>query len=112
MQIFVNLKLASRRLVQALFVPLILACSGDDLTGPSVADELLTGRRLAVSADNGKIAFESQRDGNAEIYVMNPDGSGETNLTNNPPSTRRRHGRRTGRRSRSPACGPGISRSS
>ncbi len=30
------------------------------------------------------IAFESNRDGNYEIYVMNADGSGQTNLTNNP----------------------------
>jgi len=33
---------------------------------------------------NGKIAFGTSRDGNGEIYVMNPDGSGQTNLTNNP----------------------------
>lgn len=33
---------------------------------------------------NGKITFESNRDGNAEIYVMNADGSGQTNLTNHP----------------------------
>ena len=33
---------------------------------------------------NGKIAFESIRDGNLEIYVMNADGSGQMNLTNNP----------------------------
>lgn len=33
---------------------------------------------------NGKIAFSSSRDGNQEIYVMNPDGSEQTNLTNNP----------------------------
>src|SRR3990170_3709760 len=33
-----------------------------------------------------KIAFVSDRDGNAEIYVMNADGSGLTNLTNNPES--------------------------
>lgn len=32
----------------------------------------------------GKIAFISERDGNREIYVMNADGSGQTNLTNNP----------------------------
>jgi len=31
----------------------------------------------------GKIAFESFRDGNCEIYVMNADGSNQTNLTNN-----------------------------
>jgi Tol biopolymer transport system component len=35
---------------------------------------------------NGKIAFTSNRDGNQEIYVMNPDGSGQTRLTNNPAS--------------------------
>jgi Tol biopolymer transport system component len=30
------------------------------------------------------IAFESNRDGNYEIYVINPDGSGERRLTNSP----------------------------
>ena len=41
--------------------------------------------------DGSKIAFVSDRDsnnpdtmGNIEIYVMNADGSGQTNLTNNP----------------------------
>ena len=29
------------------------------------------------------IAFTSDRDGNQEIYVMNPDGTGQTRLTNN-----------------------------
>jgi Tol biopolymer transport system component len=33
---------------------------------------------------NGKIAFESLRDGDMEIYVMEADGSGQMNLTNNP----------------------------
>jgi tricorn protease-like protein len=32
---------------------------------------------------NGKIAFQSSRDGNAEIYVMNTDGTGQTRLTFN-----------------------------
>ncbi len=32
---------------------------------------------------SGKIVFTSERDGNAEIYVMNPDGSGQTRLTFN-----------------------------
>lgn len=35
-----------------------------------------------TAAANGKIAFASFRDGNQEIYVMEPDGSGQTRLTN------------------------------
>src|SRR5919109_104221 len=34
------------------------------------------------SPDGSKIAFYSERDGNAEIYVMNADGSDQTRLTN------------------------------
>jgi len=36
--------------------------------------------------EQSKIAFSSKRDGNSEIYVMNADGSEQTNLTNNPNS--------------------------
>ena len=36
------------------------------------------------SSDGTRIGFESSRDGNAEIYVMNPDGSNQTNVTRNP----------------------------
>jgi len=36
-----------------------------------------------VPGANGKIAFDSERDGNREVYVMNPDGSGQKNLTKN-----------------------------
>src|SRR5437667_4733330 len=38
----------------------------------------------ASARDNGKIAFVSNRDRNFEIYSVNPDGSGQTRLTNNP----------------------------
>jgi Tol biopolymer transport system component len=34
------------------------------------------------SPDGAKIAFRSHRNGNAEIYVMDADGSDQTNLTN------------------------------
>jgi TolB protein len=34
------------------------------------------------------IVFDSDRDGNREIYVMGPDGSGQTNLTNEPADDR------------------------
>ena len=37
-----------------------------------------------VAPATGKIAFISDRDGNGEVYVMNADGTGQTNLTNNP----------------------------
>ena len=37
-----------------------------------------------VPGVNGQIAFESNRDGNTEIYAMNSDGSIERNLTNHP----------------------------
>ena len=34
--------------------------------------------------DGGRIAFESDRSGNWDIWVMNPDGTGLTNLTQSP----------------------------
>ena len=37
----------------------------------------------AWSPDGRRIAFDSDRDGNSEIYVMNADGSGVTRLTDN-----------------------------
>src|SRR5207249_3151631 len=36
------------------------------------------------SADGKKLAFQSTRDDGGELYVMNADGSGHLNLTNNP----------------------------
>jgi len=40
--------------------------------------------RPHYSPNGSKIVFQSTRNGQAEIYVMNPDGSGQTRLTNNP----------------------------
>ena len=42
----------------------------------------------AFPGQNGKIAFTSDRDGNSEIYSMNPNGQGLDRLTNNPQSDR------------------------
>ncbi len=39
---------------------------------------------LLFSPDGSRIVFQSQRDGNPEIYVMNTDRSNQTRLTNNP----------------------------
>ena len=45
-------------------------------------------RAEASTTQNGKIAFESYRYDNAEIYVMDTDGSNQRNLTNHPDSDR------------------------
>jgi prepilin-type processing-associated H-X9-DG protein len=37
---------------------------------------------LVAAAQDGKIVFHSDRDGNNEIYAMNTDGSSQTRLTN------------------------------
>ena len=50
---------------------------------PSALADLELGKVKGPAITAGKIAFMSGRDGNFEIYVMNADGSGQTNLTNN-----------------------------
>jgi TolB protein len=54
--------------------------------GSDVVDLTLTtdGEDGRWSPDGTRIAFTSYREGNAEIYLMNPDGSGVTRLTNSP----------------------------
>ena len=37
-----------------------------------------------AQSPQGKIAFVSERDGNAEVYVMNADGTNPVNLTKDP----------------------------
>jgi Tol biopolymer transport system component len=59
-------------LLVALAVFLVLVSA----IGPATA-------HAAFPGANGKIAFHSTRDGNAEIYLMNADGSSQTRLTNN-----------------------------
>jgi Tol biopolymer transport system component len=56
-----------------------------DLTGSqNPANETMSSNKsVAAIFLGGCIAFTSDRDGNNEIYLMNPDGSGQTRLTNN-----------------------------
>jgi TolB protein len=49
------------------------------LTPQATAEEIAVPPTASVL--NGAIAFYSERDGNAEIYVMNPDGSSQQRLT-------------------------------
>ena len=92
-----------RTVTNLLGEPLVLSGDGDDfsLNGNNVrlidfamtanGSRVLMIKRLMTSAIpavlgsvSGRIAFQTNRDGNIEIYVMNGDGSGLTDLTNNP----------------------------
>jgi uncharacterized delta-60 repeat protein/uncharacterized repeat protein (TIGR01451 family) len=50
---------------------------------PNPSNNTATVVTSVTLAANGKIAFTSDRDGNFEIYLMNPDGTGQTRLTKN-----------------------------
>lgn len=67
------MKSSSRTLAAALATGLLVALAG------ARADIA----RAAFPGANGKIAFQTLRDQNWEIYSMNPDGTSQTNLTNN-----------------------------
>ena len=65
-------------------VALLCGCSSGDK--PYTMDESGEATGTAerpVSADQWKIAFNSDRDGNYEVYLINPDGSDPLNLTTN-----------------------------
>jgi hypothetical protein len=65
---------------------LFFAGCSEEQRGPTQPGQLPEPTVLEKSSsDSGtRIAFQSIRDGNYEIYVMNPDGSEQTNLTNHP----------------------------
>src|SRR5665647_290959 len=44
----------------------------------------LSASKVKTATAKGRITFASSRDGNFEIYIMNADGSGQVNITNNP----------------------------
>ena len=50
----------------------------------ALAQEQLVKPTNHTPPQRGRIAFASDRDGDFEIYVMNPDGSGQTRITNEP----------------------------
>ena len=58
-------------------------CWGDDESGQSSPPDATFMVFAPTPAHGGRVAFSSDRDGNAEIYVMNADGSNATRPTNN-----------------------------
>jgi Tol biopolymer transport system component len=69
-------RLAPPKARASLSVALALLVVLVSLIGPATS-------QAAFPGANGKIAFQSFRDGNNEIYTMNADGSSQTRLTNN-----------------------------
>lgn len=69
---------------------LVASCGGGSESGTPVTGGSTAGAGDATPSTEvkgvpgGNIAFISFRDGNQEVYVMNPDGSDEVNLTNDP----------------------------
>ena len=52
-------------------------------TASGLSDATSDAFDMTAVAENGQIAFESTRDGDTEIYLMNADGSGVIKLTDN-----------------------------
>jgi hypothetical protein len=61
-----------------------LSAAAEDIPDISPAAEAPQAAAIALPVARGDIAFTSTRHGNAEIYVMKADGSGQTRLTNTP----------------------------
>ena len=72
----------------AMLLPLagiLGACSSDSTSMPTaIVPSSPASFGKNVSGSNQKILFQSTRDENSEVYSINPDGTGETRLTNNP----------------------------
>lgn len=54
-----------------------------DSQAKRLTDNIFTDDQAAWSPDSKQIVFQSNRDGNFEIYTMNLDGSGQIRLTDN-----------------------------
>jgi hypothetical protein len=82
---------AARRVQSVALVVAVLAGTVGGAFGLAKAFNLGAGKQehevaTGPAATNGRIAFVSNRDGNNEIYSMEPDGGDLRNLTNDPAS--------------------------
>ena len=62
-----------------LVMALAMGCAEDEMGPTEVPSQLQTAE--VPPNPSWKIAFRSDRDGDREIFVMNADGSGQTQLT-------------------------------
>ena len=82
-----------RRRLGALVLGVLAAVGALTLLGGSV-----TTAKAAFPGENGLIVFQSNRDGNEEIYSMTPDGTNRVNLTRDPSTDIEPHWSPTGDR--------------
>ncbi len=75
----------TRQLVP-IVVSLVLLAGCDRTPAPLAPSPRNPAFAAATDPGSGRIAFVSTRDGNSHIYLMNPDGSGLTRLTDDPGS--------------------------
>ena len=62
----------------------LVSCVEDEITAPRIESRVLLPKAVvSASAADGKIAYV-HADTQSDIWVMNPDGSGKTNITNTP----------------------------
>ena len=71
--------------IMRLFIPILIIFLIFGIACTSIDTGVLN-QKNKESVSNSRIIFVSDRDGNNEIYIMNADGSGQINLTNNPAS--------------------------
>ena len=71
-------------LVISISMVVVFSLGGCRRAEEPVAEEITDKQEAEEITTESKIAFTSDRDGNMEIYIMNLDGSEQTNLTNNP----------------------------
>ena len=72
--------------VKAGFEPITVELLPAPAPAPTPASAFVPTPVPPPAPPQARILFESDRDGNSEIYVMNADGSDPTNLTNDPAS--------------------------
>lgn len=75
--------LAMTLITSALFAPFAFANTSNVQADPASSSELVSDDADAFGGPPHSIAFQSNRDGNNEVYVMNPDGSDQTRVTMN-----------------------------